>query len=121
MFERLDSVCIHTIDLSASLAFLAEMGLTEAWRLDRVLDDGRRWTLVGMDFPDRASSQLVLSTHPDRLDIDVEIRVRDVRAAYEELRKNPRISWPAEPFPIEEGHVAVMIAPDGNTFVLIGG
>ncbi|KKB08508.1 glyoxalase [Devosia geojensis] len=120
MFERLDCVCIHTDDLEKSLTFLADMGLTEAWRLDRALDDGRPWTLIGLDFSDRASSQLVLSTHPDRRDIDVEIRVADVRAAYETLRRRPGVQWLAEPFPIEEGHVAVMTAPDGNIFVLIG-
>ena len=31
------------------------------------------------------------------------------------------VSWIAEPFAIEEGHVAVMTAPDGNVLVLIGG
>jgi hypothetical protein len=97
------------------------MGLTEAWRLDRNLDDGRPWALVGLDFPDKTSSQLVLSTHPERRTIDIEIRVEDVRAAFLELSAHPRVLWLAEPFPIEEGHVAVMTAPDGNTFVLIGG
>ena len=121
MFERLDCVALHTDDLATSLVFLSSMGLTEAWRLDRVLDDGRPWTLVGLDFPDKTSSQLVLSTHPDRSDIDVEIRVKDVRAAYDELQHRPGVSWLAEPFAIEEGRVAVMTAPDGNIFVLIGG
>ena len=120
MFERLDCVCLHTDDIETSLAFLGQMGMTEAWRLDRVLDDGRNWTLVGLDFPDRTSSQLVLSTHPDRRLIEVEIRVADVRRVYEQLRQNPDIAWLAEPFPIEQGHVAVMLAPDGNAFVLIG-
>jgi catechol 2,3-dioxygenase-like lactoylglutathione lyase family enzyme len=119
-FERLDCVCIHTDDLAASLAFLTSMGLTEAWRLERE-DAGRPWTLVGLDFPDRTSSQLVLSTHPDRRQIEVEIRVDDVRASHEALRHTPGVSWIAEPFAIEEGHVAVMTAPDGNVFVLIGG
>lgn len=120
MFQRLDCACIHTDDLETSLEFLTGMGLTEAWRLDRTLDDGRLWTLVGLDFPDRTSSQLVLSTHPERRVIDVEIRVDDVRATFRELSANPGVSWLAEPFAIEEGHVAVMAAPDGNAFVLIG-
>ena len=81
MFQRLDCVCLHTSDLDASLSFYRDMGLTEAWRLDRTLDDGRPWTLVGLDFPDRTSSQLTLSTHPDRRIIDVEIRVENVEAA----------------------------------------
>ena len=120
MFERLDCVCLHTDDLAASLAFQMEMGLVEAWRLDRVLEDGRPWTLVGLDFPDRTSSQLVLSTHPDRRDIEVEIRVADVRATYRALQNKPGVEWIAEPFPIEQGHVAVLVAPDGNAFVLVG-
>lgn len=118
-FERLDCVCLHTGDLTASLTFLTSMGLIEAWRLDRE-DAGRPWTLVGLDFPDKTSSQLVLSTHPDRKLVEVEIRVADVRAAYDHLRATPGITWIAEPFAIEEGHIAVMEAPDGNVFVLIG-
>lgn len=120
MFQRLDCVCVHTDDLAASLAFLTQTGLVEAWRLDRVLDDGRPWTLVGLDFPDRTSSQLVLSTHPERRVVEVEIRVADVRRAFKELSGQPEVSWLAEPFPIENGHIAVMAAPDGNVFVLIG-
>ena len=119
-FERLDCVCIHTDDLAASLSFLTAMGLTEAWRLDRE-DAGRPWTLVGLDFPDRTSSQLVLSTHPDRRQIEVELRVEDVRASFETMRRMPGVSCIAEPFAIEQGHVAVMTAPDGNVFVLVGG
>ena len=98
---------------------MTSMGLTEAWRLNRE-DAGRPWTLVGLDFPDTASSQLVLSTHPDRRFIEVEIRVKDVRETYERLKAMPGVNWIAEPFPIEVGHVAVMSAPDGNAFVLIG-
>jgi catechol 2,3-dioxygenase-like lactoylglutathione lyase family enzyme len=121
MFRRLDCVSIHTDDLGKSLEFLTEMGLVEAWRLDRRLDDGRSWTLVGLDFPDRTSSQLVVNTHPERRDIDVEIRVDDVRATYDRLQGNPDVGWLAEPFAIEAGYVAVMTAPDGNVFVLIDG
>ena len=118
MFQRLDCVCLHTTDLPASLGFLLDNGLTEAWRLDRHLEDGRPWTLVGLDFPDRTSSQLVLSTHPDRRLVEVEIKVEDVRAAHAAIRG---VTWIAEPFPIENGHVAVLQAPDGNIFVLVGG
>ena len=118
-FERLDCVCLHTDDLAVSLSFLISMGLSEAWRLDRE-DSGRPWTLVGFDFPDKTSSQLVLSTHPDRKQIEVEMRVEDVRASYEAMRTMPGVSWIAEPIAIELGHVAVMTAPDGNVFVLVG-
>jgi catechol 2,3-dioxygenase-like lactoylglutathione lyase family enzyme len=121
MFERLDCVCIHTDDLEASLDFQKRVGLTEAWRLERTTDDGRPWTLVGLDFPDKTSSQLVFSTHPDRRIMEVEIRVSDVRATYSALQAEPGVSWIAEPFAIEQGHVAVLTAPDGNVFVLIGG
>jgi catechol 2,3-dioxygenase-like lactoylglutathione lyase family enzyme len=119
-FERLDCVCIHTDDLAASLKFLTAMGLTASWRLERE-DAGRPWTLVGLDFPDKTSSQLVLSTHPDRRQIEVEMRVGDVRASFETMRRMPGVSWIAEPFAIEQGHVAVMAAPDGNVFVLVDG
>ncbi|MEO8685953.1 MAG: VOC family protein [Devosia sp.] len=120
MFERLDCVCLHTDDIETSLAFLGDMGMVAAWRLDRVLEDGRPWTLVGLDFPDQTSSQLVISTHPDRRMVEVEIRVADVRQSYDQLRKNAGVRWLAEPFAIEQGHVAVMEAPDGNVFVLVG-
>ncbi|MEO6013728.1 MAG: VOC family protein [Devosia sp.] len=120
IFERLDCVCLHTDDLAASIAFLTSTGLSEAWRLQRE-DAGRPWTLVGLDFPDKTSSQLVLSTHPDRRQIEVELKVVDVRATYEELRQRPGVEWLAAPFAIETGHVAVMRAPDGNVFVLVGG
>jgi catechol 2,3-dioxygenase-like lactoylglutathione lyase family enzyme len=120
VFERLDCVCLHTTDMRKSLDFLTSMGMTEAWRLERV-DDGRPWTLVELDFADKTSSQIVLSTHPDRRFIEVEIKVADVRAACAELRATPGVSFVVEPFDIENGHVAVMKAPDGNEFVLIGG
>lgn len=120
MFERLDCVCLHTTDLPKSLGLLLATGLTEAWRLDRHLDDGRPWTLVGLDFPDKTSSQRVLSTHPERRFIEVEIRVKDVREAFAHLSRQGDVKWLAEPFAIENGHVAVMLAPDGNAFVIIG-
>ncbi len=120
MFKRLDCVCIPTDDLAASVAFYLDMGMSEAWRLDRTLEDGRPWTLIGLDFPDRTSSQIVLSTHPDRRAVEIEIRVDDVRASFSLLKDRPGVRWITEPFAIEAGHVAVMEAPDGNVFVLIG-
>jgi catechol 2,3-dioxygenase-like lactoylglutathione lyase family enzyme len=120
-FERLDCVCIHTDDLEGSLRFYRDVGMRQAWRLDRTTMSGAPWTLVGLDFPDSTSSQLTLSTHPDRQTAEVEIRVEDVAEAYRELSKHPGVTWIAEPFAIEAGHVAVMSAPDGNVFVLVGG
>ena len=81
---------------------------------------GAPWTLVGLDFPG-GNSQLTLSTHPDRKVVEVEIHVADVRSAYAALSAQPNVGWIAEPFAIEAGHVAVMTAPDGNVFVLVGG
>lgn len=121
MFKRLDCVCIHTTDLKKSLRFYEEMGLREAWRLDRTTEAGVPWTVLGLDFPEAGSSQLVLSTHPERQKTEIEILVDDVAAAYRSLSKHPGVEWIAEPFAIETGHVAVMTAPDGNAFVLIGG
>jgi catechol 2,3-dioxygenase-like lactoylglutathione lyase family enzyme len=121
MFQRLDCVCLPTEDIDASLRFYRAMGLREAWRLERTTEHGIPWVLVGLDFPDETSSQLTLSTHPTRKGMEVEIRVADVEAACRELRKDSSIRWIAEPFAIEQGHVAVMVAPDGNTFVLIDG
>jgi catechol 2,3-dioxygenase-like lactoylglutathione lyase family enzyme len=121
LFERMDCVCIHTDDLAKSLAFYGRLGMREAWKLDRVTAHGIPWSLVGLDFPDSTSSQLTLSTHPDRRGVEVEIRVADVRKAHRALAADPEITWIAEPFAIENGHVAVMRAPDGNLFVLVGG
>lgn len=120
LFERMDCVCIHTNDLVKSLAFYRRLGMREAWKLDRVTDAGIPWSLVGLDFPDSTSSQLTLSTHPDRHAVEVEIRVADVAEAYSVLGADPEITWIAEPFAIENGRVAVMRAPDGNHFVLVG-
>lgn len=120
MFQKLDCVCVHTKDVEASAAFCRSMGLHETWRLDRKTETGIAWTLIGLGFPDAASSELVLSNHPDRKAIDIEVRVDDVRAAYEALRDDRRITWVEKPFPIEVGHVAVIQAPDGTELVLIG-
>ncbi len=120
MFRKLDCVCIHTRDLDKSLRFHESMGLREAWRLDRTTKDGVPWTLVGLDFPEAGGSQLVLSTDPDERPPEIEIRVEDVQETYRALSADAEVSWLATPFAIEDGHVAVMVAPDGNIFVLIG-
>ena len=120
MFRKLDCVCVHTDDLLKSLSFYTEMGLREAWRLERTTEQGIPWSLVGLDFPETGGSQLVISTDPDRRPTEIEILVDDVRHVYEALQANIEIDWVVAPFPIENGHVAVMTAPDGNTFVLIG-
>jgi catechol 2,3-dioxygenase-like lactoylglutathione lyase family enzyme len=55
MFQRMDCACVHTDDLGKSLKFYRRMGMREAWRLDRVTEQGVPWTLVGLDFPDATS------------------------------------------------------------------
>ena len=120
MFKKLECVCIYTADIEKSLSFYVSTGLTERWRIDRELDGGGTWTLIGLQFPEQASSELVLSNHPELEFTEVEILVDDVRQAYAELILNPDIAWIRTPFATESGHVAVMEAPDGNAFVLVG-
>ena len=119
LFKKLECVSIHTKDIDKSCAFYTSMGLTENWRIERVLENGT-WTLVGLKFPEQDSSELVLSNHPEINFIEIEILVEDVRQVYKELRKNEEIQWIRTPFATESGHVAVMEAPDENVFVLVG-
>ncbi|MNJ03882.1 hypothetical protein D3C73_1643960 [compost metagenome] len=62
----------------------------------------------------------MLSNHPEIHYTEVEILVDDVRQAYQELNQNEEIKWIRAPFATESGYVAVMQAPDGNVFVLVG-
>ena len=109
-----------TNDINKSLSFYTSMGLTENWRIDRQLDGGTMWTLIGLKFPADHSSELVLSNHPTVTVTEVEIGVDDVHLAYAELSRDTSIRWIRTPFATESGHVAVMQAPDGNVFVLVG-
>ncbi|MEC0369720.1 VOC family protein [Paenibacillus chibensis] len=120
MFKKLECVCIHTKDIDKSLSFYTSMGLKENWRIERVLDSGFVWTLVGLIFPELNSSELVLSNHPQNQSTEIEILVDDVQEAYNELSKHEEIEWIGLPFETESGHVAIMEAPDGNVFVLVG-
>ncbi|MFK4809382.1 VOC family protein [Devosia sp. ZW T5_3] len=120
MFQKLECVCIHTNDISASLHFYSSVGLTEAWRINRVSQSGTPCSLIGMKFPSAGSSELVLSDSPDVKLTEVEIYVGDVLAAYESLKSQPSIEWIRTPFATESGHIAVMVAPDKNVFVLVG-
>ena len=121
VFRKLECVCVQTADVDASLKFYLRLGLTESWRIRRALDHGGAWTLVGLRFPDPQSSELVLSDHPDRRGTEVEILVDDVNAAFAALSADASVNWIEPPFATESGHVAVMQAPDGNIFVLVGG
>ena len=120
MFMKLECVCMPTLDVEASVRFYAGLGMRESWRINRKTPAGLAWTLVGMRFPDGNSSELVLSDNPDNRRLEVEVFVGDVRRAFEELSSNGGVEWIEAPFATESGHVAVMRAPDGNVFVLVG-
>jgi len=120
VFQKLECVCIHTTDIEASLAFYVSVGLTQSWRIERVSDAGTPSSLIGLKFLEAESSELVLSNNPDVDFTEIEIHVGDVVKTFETLRTNPAIGWIREPFATESGHVAVMKAPDGNIFVLVG-
>lgn len=120
MFKKLECVCIHTKDIEKSLSFYTSMGLAENWKIERNLENGAAWTLIGLKFPQKDSSELVLSNHPEINFTEVEILVEDVQQVHRELSKNEEIQWIRTPFATESGHIAVMEAPDGNVFVLVG-
>jgi catechol 2,3-dioxygenase-like lactoylglutathione lyase family enzyme len=120
MIRKLECTCIYTSDIEASAAFYSSLGLTESWRLDRNTEAGDPCLLIGFRFPDSNSSELVISNNPDRQFSEIELLVDDVRATFDELCTNAAITWRRKPSPIPNGHVAVMTAPDGNDFVLIG-
>lgn len=120
LFKKLECVCIHTKDMEKSLSFYTLMGLTEHWKIERILENGFTWTLIGLKFPQENSSELVLSNHPDNTFTEVEILVEDVCQLHTELSNNEEIKWIRTPFATESGHIAVMEAPDGNVFVLVG-
>ena len=120
MIRKIECVCIPTKDVAASEAFYVSLGLRRSWIIERPRPDGRVWTLIGLKFPEAASSELVLSDNPDIDFAEIELAVDDVRATYTDLRSNPAVGWIREPFATESGHVAVMEAPDGNVFVLVG-
>ena len=120
MIRKIECVCISTRDIAASEAFYLSLGLRRGWIIERARPDGATWTLIGLKFPDEASSELVLSDNPDINFTEIELAVDDVCASFEGLRANTAISWIREPFATESGHVAVMEAPDGNVFVLVG-
>ncbi|WEJ60041.1 hypothetical protein [Devosia sp. FJ2-5-3] len=120
MFQKLECVCIHTRDIAGSLAFYTALGLSQAWRIERQSADGTPSSLIGLKFPDQASSELVLSDNPALDFTEIEINVGDVVRTYEALKDNDAIQWIRTPFATESGHVAVMEAPDKNVFVLVG-
>ena len=120
MIRRIECVCIPTTDIAASAAFYVGLGLTRAWTIERKLETGQTWTLIGLKFPDSLGSELVLSDNPGIDFTEIELQCDDVRQTFEAIRTNPAVTWIREPFATESGHVAVMEAPDKNVFVLVG-
>ena len=116
----MECVSMYTEDIVQSCEFYTSMGLTEAWKIERVLESGFNWVLTGLKFPLQDSSELVLSNNPEIKFTEVEILVDDVCQAYNKLSEYELIKWIRTPFASESGHVAVMEAPDGNVFVIVG-
>ncbi|MEO7222223.1 MAG: VOC family protein [Devosia sp.] len=120
MIKKIECVSVFTRDIRASAAFYVSLGMREAWRIDRPGSAGTDVSLIGLKFPDAASAELVLSNNADVPVTEVELLCDDVRATRAELASIDGIIWIREPFATESGHVAVMEAPDGNVFVLVG-
>jgi catechol 2,3-dioxygenase-like lactoylglutathione lyase family enzyme len=120
MIRKLECVCLFTPNIRESEAFYLSLGLHRGWIIERSLPTGATWTLIGLKFPDVTSSELVLSDNPENKFTEIELAVDDVRASFAEIGRNPAVAWIREPFATESGHVAVMTAPDGNVFVLVG-
>lgn len=117
MFQKIECVAIYTEDLEKSVAFYESLGLVKSWEAEQ---GASGWQLIGMRFP-QGESELVLKNNPDLNFVETEIMVDDVCAIYEQLRQNPEVQWISTPVLNSlGGHVAVMEAPDGNVFVLVG-
>jgi catechol 2,3-dioxygenase-like lactoylglutathione lyase family enzyme len=118
MWKKIECVAVYTENIDKSVVFYESLGLTKAWEVFQ--DEENKWKLVGMRFPD-GDSELVLKNNPDLQFEETEIVVEDVKKTYESLQSNPEVEWIRTPFPNTlGGHVAVMKAPDGNVFVLVG-
>ncbi|MDG4658191.1 VOC family protein [Ectobacillus antri] len=118
MWKRMECIAIYSAHIESSIAFYEAMGLEKAW--DVYQDDEERWKLVGMRFP-QGNTELVLKNNPHLQMADIEIVVENVWAVYEALRPRSDVRWIRTPFPNPlGGHVAVMQAPDGHVFVLVG-
>lgn len=118
MWKKIECVAIYTEDIEKSVAFYQTLGLTKSW--ETFQDDEKKWALIGMKFP-HGNSELVLKNNPNLNFAETEIVVEDVRKTYQILKSNAEVQWIRTPFPNSlGGHVAVMQAPDGNVFVLVG-
>jgi predicted enzyme related to lactoylglutathione lyase len=118
VWKQIECLAIYTEDIEKSIDFYQSLGLTKSW--ETYQDEQEQWRLVGMTFPD-GNSELVLKNNPNLNFAETEIVVEDVRETYEALKTNSEVHWIRPPFPNSlGGHVAVMEAPDGNVFVLVG-
>lgn len=118
MWKKIECLAIYTEDIERSVGFYQSLGLIVTW--ESFQDEEEQYRLVGMKFPD-GDSELVLKNNPNLNFTETEIVVDDVRLAYDSLTSTPGVEWIRTPFPNSlGGHVAVMKAPDGNVFVLVG-
>jgi catechol 2,3-dioxygenase-like lactoylglutathione lyase family enzyme len=118
VWERIECIAIYTDDIEKSVEFYQSLGLNKVW--ETYQDEEKQWRLIGMRFPD-GNSELVLKNNPNLNFAETEIVVEDVEKTYETLKTNPEVEWIRTPFPNSSGgHIAVMKAPDGNVFVLVG-
>ncbi|MDR4248171.1 hypothetical protein FO601_35910, partial [Bacillus thuringiensis] len=76
--------------------------------IERELEEGAIWTLIGLKCPDEKSSELVISNHPDIRFTEDEVLVEDVQQTYESLKDNKYVKWIRAPFQTASGHVAVI-------------
>ncbi len=118
LWKQMQCLAVFTEDINKSITFYEAMGLTKAW--DTFQDEAKQWRLVGMKFPN-GETELVLKNNPNFAFAETEIVVEDVQEIYSSLSVDPKVKWIRKPFanPLG-GHVAVMQAPDGNVFVLVG-
>ncbi|MFC4410907.1 VOC family protein [Chungangia koreensis] len=118
MWKKIECLAIYTDDIEKSVDFYQSLGLSKAW--EAFQDEENHYKLIGLRFPG-GDSELVLKNNPNLNFAETEIVVEDVRVTYDVLKDNPEIQWIRTPFPNSlGGHVAVMKAPDGNVFVLVG-
>ncbi|WP_088006014.1 VOC family protein [Indiicoccus explosivorum] len=118
MWKHIECVAVHTEDIEKSIQFYETVGLTKVW--DTFQDAEQKWRLVGMRFP-AGGAELVLKNNPDLKFAETEIMVEDVNELYTALKTNQEVTWIREPFSNAlGGHAAVMRAPDGNVYVLVG-
>ncbi|BCO16113.1 glyoxalase_gp060 [Bacillus phage vB_BceM_WH1] len=115
MFKSLECVSVPVTDLEKAFDFYVSMGLEESWRIER--EGGA--VLVGLKFPNKKSSELVLNYKGAVPEMEVEIAVGSVHHTVKKLKKNPDVKIIVEPFETESGNVAVFEAPDGNVYVIV--